>query len=87
MACPTHNGIVKPGGWSTRQRADGRTEWIPPPDLDGGGARVNDYHHPERTLADSDVVIPLTWPDDPPGEVAPPDVKPPKMNPPDHDTG
>ena len=44
------NRRVKPGGWSTRKRKDGRTEWIPPPHLDTGQARVNNYHHPERYL-------------------------------------
>jgi hypothetical protein len=31
-------------------RKDGRTEWIPPPHLDTGQTRINDYHHPERML-------------------------------------
>ena len=39
-------------GWQTRQRHDGRTEWLPPPHLDTGQARVNDYHHPERLLGE-----------------------------------
>ena len=30
--------------------AHGQVEWIPPPDLDTGQTRVNDYHHPERML-------------------------------------
>ena len=34
----------------SRKRKDGRTEWIPPPHLDTGQARVNNYHHPERYL-------------------------------------
>ena len=50
LACGTHNRFVCPGGWRTRRRRDGRTEWIPPPDLDGGQTRVNRYHHPERYL-------------------------------------
>ena len=33
----------------TRKRKDGRTEWIPPPNLDTGQARVNNYHHPSAT--------------------------------------
>ena len=33
-----------------RKRKDGRTEWIPPPHLDSGQSRVNDYHHPENYL-------------------------------------
>src|SRR6185436_18488731 len=51
LACGPHNGIVKPGGWTTRKRKDGRTEWIPPRHLDCGQARVNDVHHPENLLA------------------------------------
>ena len=36
------------------KRKDGRTEWIPPPQLDSGQARVNDDHHPERYLYPDD---------------------------------
>ena len=50
LACPKDNRSVKPGGWKTRKRKDGRTEWIPPPDLDSRQSRVNDYHHPENYL-------------------------------------
>jgi Domain of unknown function (DUF222) len=50
LACPQDNRMVKPGGWRTRKREDGRTEWIPPPHLDSGQSRVNDYHHPENYL-------------------------------------
>ena len=50
LACGRDNRRVKPGGWRTRKRKDGRTEWIPPPQLDTGQARVNNYHHPERYL-------------------------------------
>jgi hypothetical protein len=41
-------------GWQTRKLPDGRTEWIPPPHLDHGQARTNDYHHPERLFTDDD---------------------------------
>ena len=41
-------------GWKTRKRKDGRTEWIPPPHLDSGQSRVNDYHHPENLLLPND---------------------------------
>ena len=54
LACPTENRMVKPGGWRTRKRKDGRTEWIPPPHLDSGQSRVNDYHHPENYLLPED---------------------------------
>jgi Domain of unknown function (DUF222) len=50
LGCPQDNRRVKPGGWTTRKRKDGRTEWIPPPHLDSGQSRVNDYHHPENYL-------------------------------------
>jgi hypothetical protein len=49
-ACNPHNLLVKRGGWRTRKRKDGTTEWIPPPHLDSGQARVNHYHHPEKYL-------------------------------------
>jgi hypothetical protein len=50
----TEDRAVKPGGWTTRKRPDGRTEWIPPPHLDSGQSRVNDYHHPENLLLPDD---------------------------------
>lgn len=54
LACGPHNRLVKEGGWRTRKRKDGRTEWIPPPHLDAGQARVNNYHHPEKYLVEDD---------------------------------
>ena len=45
LACGPDNRRVTPGGWMTRKRKDGRTEWIPPPQLDTGQTRVNNYHH------------------------------------------
>jgi len=53
LACGCDNRLVDgtPDGWRTRKRkSDKRTEWIPPPHLDRGQARVNDYHHPEEVL-------------------------------------
>jgi hypothetical protein len=50
LACKPHNLLVESGGWRTRKRKDGTTEWIPPPHLDSGQARVNHYHHPEKYL-------------------------------------
>ena len=53
LACGCDNRLVDgtPDGWRTRKRkSDNRTEWIPPPHLDRGQARVNDYHHPEEVL-------------------------------------
>jgi hypothetical protein len=54
LACPPDNRLVKEGGWRTRKRRDGRTEWIPPPHLDTGQSRVNDFHHPENYLLPED---------------------------------
>jgi hypothetical protein len=54
LACGPDNRLVEEGGWRTRKRKDGRTEWIPPPHLDTGQARVNDYHHPQEYLAEND---------------------------------
>jgi hypothetical protein len=55
FACkPDHRRLTN-GGWRTRQRPDGRTEWLPPPGLPFNGG-TNDYHHPERLLPhDGDV--------------------------------
>lgn len=48
FACPKDNKLVTEGGWTTRKNLFGETEWIPPPHLDVGQPRVNDFHHPER---------------------------------------
>jgi Domain of unknown function (DUF222) len=52
FACGPHNRLVAKDGWSTRKRKDGTTEWIPPPHLDTGQPRINEYHHPENYLLD-----------------------------------
>lgn len=52
LACGPDNRLIENTDWVTRKRADGRTEWIPPPHLDTGQARINDLHHPERLLAE-----------------------------------
>jgi len=54
LACGPDNRLVEDGGWTTRKRNDGRTEWLPPPQLDTGQPRVNDFHHPEKYLVDRD---------------------------------
>ncbi|ORB62915.1 HNH endonuclease signature motif containing protein [Mycolicibacterium tusciae] len=54
MACGPDNRLIENGGWVTRKRKDGRTEWIPPSHLDTGQARVNNYHHPEKYLLPED---------------------------------
>lgn len=48
------DSIVQPGGWPTRKRNDGRTEWIPPPHLERGQPRVNLFHDPEKLLGNGD---------------------------------
>lgn len=49
LACkPDHKLVDK--GWRTIKLANGRTQWIPPPHLEHGQAKTNDYHHPERFL-------------------------------------
>jgi hypothetical protein len=50
LACGPDNRMIETTEWTTRRRADGRTEWIPPPEVDTGQARVNDLHHPEFLL-------------------------------------
>ena len=54
LACGPDNRLVEEGGWTTRKRKDGRTEWIPPPHLDNGQDRINKYHHPEQYLVEPD---------------------------------
>jgi hypothetical protein len=54
LACGSDHPLVEPGGWTTRKRANGDTEWIPPPHLDHGQPRTNSFHHPERLLAEAD---------------------------------
>jgi hypothetical protein len=54
LACGPDNRLVKDGGWTTRKNDKGETEWIPPPHLDQGQPRRNDFHHPERLLEDDE---------------------------------
>ena len=51
FACGTDHLLITHGGWRTRKHPDGSTQWIPPPQLPLPGG-TNDYHHPERLLAD-----------------------------------
>jgi Domain of unknown function (DUF222) len=53
LACGGDHKLVGPGGWTTRKRKDGKTEWIPPPGLPLKGG-INEFHHPERYLGDRD---------------------------------
>jgi hypothetical protein len=54
LACGSHHRLIKPGGWTTHKRANGTTEWIPPPHQDHGQPRTNTFHHPEKLLASDD---------------------------------
>ncbi len=54
FACGAHHRLVQPGGWTTRKRSNGDTDWIPPPHLDRGQPRTNVFHHPEKLLRDED---------------------------------
>jgi hypothetical protein len=49
FACGQHHKLLGPGGWRTQKLKDGRTEWIPPPQLPLSSG-TNGYHHPERLL-------------------------------------
>ena len=51
LACGPDNRMVgKDAGWTTRMNDHCEVEWIPPPQLDTGQARLNYYHRPERLL-------------------------------------
>ncbi len=64
LACGPHNRSVDTnGGWTTRINDHGEVEWLPPPDLDTGQARINYHHRPERLLHPPD-----DQPDDAPVE-------------------
>ena len=54
FACGPHHRLLQPGSWSTHKNAKGDTEWIPPPHLERGQPRTNNFHHPEKLLRDGD---------------------------------
>ena len=54
LACGVDNRMVGDDGWTTRLTASHDVEWIPPPNLDTGQTRVNDYHRPERLYRPTD---------------------------------
>ncbi|OAN40331.1 HNH endonuclease signature motif containing protein [Mycolicibacterium iranicum] len=55
LACgPDNRSVDRAGGWVTRMNERHEVEWIPPPNLDTGQARINNYHHPERLLRPPD---------------------------------
>ncbi|WP_422746803.1 HNH endonuclease signature motif containing protein [Mycobacterium sp. WMMD1722] len=49
LACKPDNLTIEDTDWTTRHH-HGRTEWLPPPKLDTGQTRVNNYFHPQRYL-------------------------------------
>jgi hypothetical protein len=53
FGCGGHHPLAEKG-WITRKNKHGDTEWIPPPHLDHGQARINTFHHPEKLLRDGD---------------------------------
>ena len=53
LACGPDHPLAEQG-WTTRKNQRGDTEWIPPPHLDRGQARVNTFHHPEKLLLSGD---------------------------------
>jgi hypothetical protein len=55
LACgPDNRTVGKDGGWTTQMNDHCEVEWIPPPQLDTGQARLNFYHRPERLLRPPD---------------------------------
>ena len=62
LACGPDNRIVgKDGGWTTRMNQRCEVEWIPPPQLDTGQARLNYYHRPERLLRPDEELEPQSY--------------------------
>jgi hypothetical protein len=47
LACKGDHKLTE-RGWRTIRLDDGKTQWIPPPHLEHGQQRTNDYHHPEE---------------------------------------
>jgi hypothetical protein len=74
LACGPDNRLVDTNdGWTTTINAYGDVEWIPPPQLDTGQARVNHYHRPERLLRPPDPPLQRDSHTEEPGGPAPPD--------------
>jgi hypothetical protein len=71
LACGVNNRMVGPDGWTTRVNDRHEVEWIPPPHLDTGQARINYYHRPERLLQPPE--DPQALPDNTIGEPTPPE--------------
>jgi Domain of unknown function (DUF222) len=53
LTCGPNHKLVD-SGWITRKRANGDTEWIPPPHLDYGQSRTNTFHDPGKVLCATD---------------------------------
>ncbi|MGX9672783.1 DUF222 domain-containing protein [Mycobacterium sp. HM-7] len=52
LACGCDNRLADTGGWRTAMGPDGRTHWTPPPLLDVGQPRTNQYHRPTLYTAE-----------------------------------
>jgi hypothetical protein len=50
LACGVNNRMVGPNGGRTTVNDHHEVEWIPPPHLDTGQARINYYHRPKKLL-------------------------------------
>ncbi|HEX7322248.1 MAG TPA: HNH endonuclease signature motif containing protein [Mycobacterium sp.] len=51
--CGPDHQLITTGGWRTRTRKNGTAETIPPPHLDNGRPRINQFHHPENILREA----------------------------------
>ena len=72
LACGVNNRMVGPHGWTTRLNDHHQVEWIPPPHLDTGQARINYHHQPEKLLHPQEHPEPLPGHPAKPGRPAPP---------------
>ncbi|MCV7278063.1 DUF222 domain-containing protein, partial [Mycolicibacterium flavescens] len=55
LACgPDNRSVNNDGGWTTRMSQRHDVEWLPPPPLDTGQARLNYHHRPELLLRPDD---------------------------------
>lgn len=53
LACGCDNRLADTGGWTTNMK-NGRAHWAPPPLLDVGQPRTNQYHHPTLYPSESE---------------------------------
>ncbi|MEZ0051779.1 hypothetical protein ABIA30_002787 [Mycobacterium sp. MAA66] len=54
LACGCDNRLEDTGGWTTTMGPSGKVHWTPPPLLDVGQPRTNQYHHPTLYPAESE---------------------------------